>query len=82
MNGLIHSQASGRVMEQGDRDSLNRAEEVPFEFRLLHVLCFLVAMPFVVATRALGSSRGSNGESVLAETNRIVLTALGTAFMA
>jgi len=83
MMSRTHSDVGGPVVQLGSRAAATRAREVPLEFRLLHVVGFLMALPVVVAIRMLSFRvREPHHESVFAETNRTVLTALGTAFMA
>ena len=83
MMSHTHSEAGGPGVELGSRTAANRAREVPLEFRLLYVVGFLMALPVVVAIRMVSfRMRAPHHESVFAETNRTVLTALGTAFMA
>jgi hypothetical protein len=75
MLDLIH----GRTMDS--HGALGRTGRVPLEFRLLHVVGFALTLP-VFAVARLVPGRNRRDESVFAETNRSVLTALGIAFMA
>ncbi len=58
------------------------AETTPWQFWALHVAAVVLLLPVVSATRLLPAHwHEHRGESIFAETNRTVLTALGTAFM-
>jgi hypothetical protein len=60
-----------------------RALGASWHFRLLHITGLLFALPIVALSRlSPGRRREHRDESVLVETNRSVLTALGFAFMA
>ena len=58
----------------------HRALARTWQFRLLHIAGFALTLPGVCCARLLPGRR--RDESVFAETNRAVLTALGFAFMA
>lgn len=60
----------------------NTSRGVTLQFRFLHVVGFLLTLPVVLVTRLVSARGREPRESVFAETNRSVLTALGTAFMA
>jgi hypothetical protein len=70
----------------GPTDSPRVLHAVPhatWQFRLLHLAGLLVTLPVVAAARVLlGARRQRRDESIFAEANRGVLTALGNAFMA
>jgi len=74
---MIHGRTMGEVAP------LTRSGRVPLEFRLLHVVGFLLTLPVFALARLIPGRRGQRpDENVFAETNRSVLTALGIAFMA
>lgn len=62
-------------------DRHERALTRTWQFRLLYATGLVLTMPAVCLAR-LWPGRARRDESVLAETNRAVLTALGFAFMA
>ena len=69
MLGLTHEGTMGQV--------------APLQFRLLHLVGFVLTLPVFALVRLIPGRRGQRrDESVFAETNRSVLTALGIAFMA
>ena len=60
-----------------------RSSGIPLLFRLLHLAGLLVTLPVVAATRLLPRRRRAQmRESIFAETNCAVLTALEIGFMA
>jgi hypothetical protein len=82
MNELIHSKASSPLIDLGGTGISEFARAVPWEFRLLHVVGVLMTIPVIAFKRMLaGRSREIPEESVFAEANCKVLTALGIAFM-
>lgn len=61
----------------------HRALVTTWHFRLLHIAGVMLALPMVCLARLLPSRwRFGGKESVFVEANRVVLTALGFAFMA
>ncbi len=76
MFGLIHGRAMGELA------TLRARARVPFEFRVLHAVGVLLTLPVFAAARLVPRRGGRRDESVFAETNRSVLTALGIAFTA
>lgn len=83
MNDLIHSKAGSPPIALGGGPSLSEfARAVPWEFRFLHVIGVLMTLPVIAFTRMLAlRSREIPDESIFAEANCKVLTALGIAFM-
>jgi hypothetical protein len=82
MNDLTHSNAGSPLIDLGGPSMSEFARTVPWEFRLLHVVGLLMTLPVIAFTRMLSfRSRKTPGESVFAEANCKVLTALGIAFM-
>ncbi len=82
MIGLVPSQAGSRAVPLHAHPGARFNGRVPLQFRLLHVVGFLLTLPVVAATRAVSEhSQEHRDESVFAETNRTVLTVLGIAFM-
>jgi hypothetical protein len=77
---LVLANVGGRAV---GLSGVHRTLCATWQFRLLHLAGFLVGLPVVAAIRMLPAHwHELYDESVIVETNRAVLTALGFAFMA